>query len=226
MNKRILIAEDDSRIRSVVSDFLVLEGYDVIEAKDGNEALEAFKFDPSIKLIILDVMMPYLNGYEVCSSIRKSSSVPIIMLTAKTAESDELTGFTKGADEYISKPFKASILTARVNALYNRVYGNPEKEIIKRGIIQINLKSQEILVSDKPVKLSNTELTMLLYLIKNEKEVLSREKLLNNIWSYDYFGTDRTVDTVINRLRTKIKPANTYIRTIPKSGYTFELSEE
>jgi len=225
MLKKVLIADDDSRIRSVVSDFLVLEGYEVLEAENGREALEIFEYDPSIELIILDVMMPFLNGYEVCNIIRKSSSVPIIMLTAKSTENDELAGFEKGVDEYITKPFKASILVARVNALYNRVYGNPEKEVIKRGILEINLKKQEVKVGGEVVKLSSTELKMLLYMIKHENVVLSREQLLNNIWSYDYFGTDRTVDTAINRLRTKLQSANGYIKTVPKSGYIFEVSE-
>lgn len=225
MFKKIMIADDDSKIRSIITDFLSDDGYEVIEAKNGREAIDIYELDPSIELIILDVMMPFSSGYDVCLHIRKRSSVPIIMLTAKTGEDDELDGFICGADEYITKPFRISILIARVNALYNRVYGNPEKDVIKRGLIEINIKEQVVLVNNTNIKLGNREYKILLYMIKHEKVVLSREVLLNNVWGYDYFGTDRTVDTTINRLRNKIRPAHDYIKTIPKNGYKFEVNK-
>jgi len=226
MCKKVLIADDESRIRSVISDFLTLEEYEVVEAADGREAFDIFESDPAIRLVILDVMMPYMTGFEVCSKIRKRSDLPIIMLTAKADEPDELTGFSRGADEYITKPFKASILVARVNALYTRVYGNPEKEYIQRGRIRIQIKEKSLTVDGVPITLSSTELKLLLYMIKHENVVLSRERLLNNIWSYEYDGTDRAVDTTINRLRSKLDTTSKYIKTIPKSGYKFKVSED
>ncbi|MBT3319459.1 MAG: response regulator transcription factor [Clostridia bacterium] len=226
MCKKILVADDEGRIRSVISDFLTLEGYEVVEAADGREAFDIFESDPTIKIVILDVMMPYMSGFEVCSKIRKRSDLPIIMLTAKTEEPDELTGFGRGADEYIKKPFKASILVARVNALYTRVYGNPEKDYIQRGSLRIYVKEQSLTVDDVPITLSSTELKLLMYMIKHENVALSRERLLDNIWSYEYDGTDRTVDTTINRLRSKLSKASIYIKTVPKSGYKFKAGED
>lgn len=222
---KVLLADDDKRIRAVVSDFLLLEGYEVIEVEDGREAISAFQYDKTIELFILDVMMPFVNGFEVCKEIRKSSSVPVIILTAKSDESDEIEGFTSGADEYVSKPFKASLLVARVNALYNRVYGTVETNYILKGMIKVIVSKCEVEIDGKAVKLSNVEFKLLSYLMRNEDIVLSREKLLDRVWGYDFEGSDRTVDTAITRLRSKIEPANVYIKSVPKRGYKFKVIE-
>lgn len=225
MNKKILIADDEIRMRILISDFLSLEGYEVIEAQDGKEALAIFSQDPNIQIIILDVMMPFIDGWDVCREIRKNSSIPIIMLTAKNTEPDELIGFKSGADEYITKPFSPSIFVARVNALFNRTYSHVEKDIIIKGPLKINTKQHKVTVLGSNVTLSNTEFKLLTYMIDNEGSVLTRDNLLDNVWGYDYEGTDRTVDTHMNRLRIKLKESGDYIKTIRGYGYKFEVME-
>lgn len=223
MKKKILIADDEMRMRILISDFLINEGYEIIEARDGKEAIERFLDEPTIHLVILDIMMPYFNGWEVCEEIRKVSKVPIIMLTAKNTENDELNGFKKGADEYIKKPFSPSILVARVNALMNRTYEENNK--LNKGNLIIDTEKHLVKSKDNEIELSLTEYKMLLYMVQNEGTVLTRELLLNNVWGYDYEGTDRTVDTHINRLRIKLKELGDYIRTVRGYGYKFEVIE-
>lgn len=208
-------------MRILISDFLTNEGYEIIEASDGKEAIDKFFKDPSIHLVILDIMMPYFNGLEVCEEIRKISKVPIIMLTAKVSENDELFGFRKGSDEYIKKPFSPSILVARVNALINRTYKGEEN--ISKGNLKIDTETHTVTASGELINLSITEYKLLLYMINNETSVLSRDTLLNNVWGFDYDGTDRTVDTHINRLRMKLKTCGDYVTTVRGYGYKFEV---
>lgn len=222
MNPKILVADDEARMRILVSDFLTHEGYDVVEARDGKEALEQFTSQPNFQAVILDVMMPNVDGWEVLEAIRQMSQVPVIMLTAMDTEKDELRGFRGGADEYITKPFSPTILVARINALLKRT-GQPVKRIDK-GDIHIDLQRHTVKIRDESVELSQTEYRMLLYFIENESKVLSREQLLNNIWGFDYYGTDRTVDTHINRLRVKLKTAGEMVMTIRGYGYKFEVN--
>jgi DNA-binding response OmpR family regulator len=223
MKKKILIADDEMRMRILISDFLTNAGYEIIEAADGKQALEKFTNDPSIHLVILDIMMPYLNGWEVCEELRKISKVPIIMLTAKNEENDELFGFKKGTDEYIKKPFSPSILVARVNALMDRTYG--DSSLLIRGSLVIETEKHLLKSNKDIIDLSITEYKLLLYMIENESHVLTREQLISNVWGYDYDGTDRTVDTHINRLRIKLKDSGDYIKTVRGYGYKFEVSE-
>ena len=221
--KKILVVDDEKKMRILISDFLKNEGYEVIEAKDGEQAIDLFFDDPSISLIILDVMMPYFNGWEVCEEIRKVSKVPIIMLTAKVDEEDELKGFYKGADEYVKKPFSPTVLVARVNAMMKRFYN--ESEDIKKGIITVNFETFTLLINKDHIKLSTIEYKILETFISNENTVLSREQILNKVWGYSYEGTDRTIDTHINRLRNKLKEAKKYVTTVRGVGYKFEVIE-
>lgn len=225
MNKKILIADDEIRMRILISDFLSLEGYEIIEAQDGKEALDIFTQHPDIHMVILDVMMPHIDGWQVCREIRKNSLVPIIMLTAKNTEPDELIGFKSGTDEYITKPFIPSIFVARVNALFNRTYPSAENDIIIKGTLTINIKQHKVTVLDSNIILSSTEFKLLTYMIHNEGSVLTREHLLDHVWGFDYDGTDRTVDTHMNRLRIKLKESGYYIKTIRGYGYKFEVME-
>lgn len=221
---KILIADDEQRMRILVSDFLTIEGYEVIEATDGQEALRLFNEDPQIHLVILDVMMPYVNGWQVCETIRCKSSVPILMLTAKNTEPDELNGFSSGADDYITKPFNTSVFVARVNALMNRTYGKGQKSNqLSKGLLQVLPDEIMVKVQDEIIDLSATEYQLLLYLIENENHILTREQLLDQVWGYDYEGSDRTVDTHINRLRMKLKQCGHYIQTKRGFGYKFEV---
>lgn len=224
MNKKILIAEDEIRMRILVSDFLTMENYDILEAEDGRQAINIFMKNPDIHLVILDVMMPYYNGWEVCQEIRNVSNVPIIMLTAKNKEPDELNGFKFGADEYITKPFSPSIFVARVNALIKRTYCNLDQDEIIKGCLSINVNQHKVIMNKTPIELSQTEYNLLLYLIQNEGQVFTRDQLLNGVWGYDYQGTDRTIDTHINRLRIKLKECGHYIQTIRGYGYKFEVN--
>jgi len=218
---KILVADDETRMRILISDFLSNEGYEIIEASNGKEAIDMFFKDPSIHLVILDIMMPYFNGLEVCEEIRKISKVPIIMLTAKVSENDELFGFRKGTDEYIKKPFSPSILVARVNALIKRTYKDADN--IKKGNLEIDTETHTVAAGEETISLSLTEYKLLLYMIENEASVLSRDILLNNVWGFDYEGTDRTVDTHINRLRMKLKTCGDYVTTVRGYGYKFEV---
>ena len=219
------MADDEERMRKLVRDFLTRDGFDVIECANGLDAVDTFEADPSISLIIMDVMMPVLDGWAAVEAIRKNSKVPIIMLTAKSEEQDELKGFSLGVDEYISKPFSPKILVARVNALLNRV--NPDasrnKELIA-GSITMNRASHTVSVEGKPIELSVKEFDLLEYFIENKGIALSRENILNNVWDYDYFGEARTIDTHVKKLRAKLgKDAGDMIKTIWGMGYKFEV---
>lgn len=222
MKKKILIADDEKRIRIMLVDFLEEEGYEVIEASDGLEALEIFAQNPEIHLILLDVMMPHMNGWEVCRTIRETSKVPIIMLTAKNQDRDELEGFHSGTDEYVRKPFNPLLLMARVNALIQRVYG--DSTALTRGVLTLDLKKRRMYIKDKLVDLSQTEFLLLHYLMVNEGSALSREQILNQVWGLDYVGSDRTVDTHMNRLRAKFSEEDQYLHTVWGYGYKFEVS--
>lgn len=224
MHKKILIADDELRLRILIADFLILEGYTVLEAKDGKEALDIFRKTPDIEMVILDVMMPYYDGWQVCREIRKTSHVPLIMVTAKDTEPDELVGFTAGADEYITKPFSPSIFVARVNALYNRTYPHYKKDVLIRGVITIDLQKHTVSVDGILINLSHTEYKILTFLMENEGRVITRDSLLDHVWGYDYDGTDRTVDTHINRLRTKMLNGGDHIKTVRGYGYKFEVN--
>lgn len=223
MKYKILVADDEKRMRILISDFLVDAGYEIIEACDGAEAIEIFMENKDISLVILDVMMPYYNGWEICEEIRRNSKIPIIMLTAKAAEKDELQGFNKGADEYIKKPFSPSVLVARVNALLVRTYN--KTSVIEKGSLTIDMDKHSVKNKDMQIDLSLTEYKLLVYLLENEDVVIARDTLLNNVWGYDYEGTDRTVDTHINRLRDKLNQDVSYIKTVRGYGYKFEVAE-
>lgn len=220
---KVLMVDDESRMRKLVSDFLTRKGYEVIEAGDGEEAIDKFYEDKDIALIILDVMMPKMNGWDVCKEIRKNSNVPIIMLTAKSDEASELNGFDCGADEYISKPFSPKILTARVEALIRRSYSIDSSEIIDVGGIIINKAAHIVKINDEEIELSFKEFELLTYFVDNKGIALSREKILNNVWNYDYFGDARTIDTHVKKLRKKLGDKGDYIKTIWGMGYKFEV---
>lgn len=217
------MVDDESRMRKLVNDFLSRKNYEVIEACDGEEAIDKFYADKDIALVILDVMMPKMDGWEVCREIRKNSSVPIIMLTAKSEENDELTGFECGADEYISKPFSPKILTARVDALVRRIYQIDNSEIIEIGGIEIDKAAHIVRIDGNEIELSYKEFELLTYFVENKGIALSREKILNNVWNYDYFGDARTIDTHVKKLRKKMGEKGDYIRTIWGMGYKFEV---
>ena len=220
---KVLMVDDESRMRKLVNDFLSRKNYEVIEACDGEEAIDKFYADKDIALVILDVMMPKMDGWEVCREIRKNSSVPIIMLTAKSEENDELTGFECGADEYISKPFSPKILTARVDALVRRTYQIDNSEIIEIGGIEIEKAAHIVRIDGNEIELSYKEFELLTYFVENKGIALSREKILNNVWNYDYFGDARTIDTHVKKLRKKMGEKGDYIRTIWGMGYKFEV---
>lgn len=220
---KVLMVDDESRMRKLVSDFLTRKGYEVIEAGDGEEAIDKFYEDKDIALVILDVMMPEMNGWDACKEIRKNSNVPIIMLTAKSDEASELNGFDCGADEYISKPFSPKILTARVEALIRRSYSIDSSEIIDVGGIIINKAAHIVKINDEEIELSFKEFELLTYFVDNKGIALSREKILNNVWNYDYFGDARTIDTHVKKLRKKLGDKGDYIKTIWGMGYKFEV---
>ena len=220
---KILVVDDESRMRKLVHDFLARNNYDVIEAANGEEALDIFYEDKDIALIILDVMMPKMDGWEVCAEIRRNSKVPIIMLTAKGEERDELQGFELGVDEYISKPFSPKILTARVDAIIRRVYSKDAGEIIEIGGIEMDKSAHVVKIDGQKIDLSFKEFELLEYFIDNKGIALSREKILNNVWNYDYFGDARTIDTHVKKLRKKMGEKGEYIMTIWGMGYKFEV---
>lgn len=220
---KILVVDDESRMRKLVHDFLARNNYDVIEAANGEEALDIFYEDKDIALIILDVMMPKMDGWEVCAEIRRNSKVPIIMLTAKGEERDELQGFELGVDEYISKPFSPKILTARVDAIIRRVYSKDAGEIIEIGGIEMDKSAHVVEIDGQKIDLSFKEFELLEYFIDNKGIALSREKILNNVWNYDYFGDARTIDTHVKKLRKKMGEKGEYIKTIWGMGYKFEV---
>ena len=220
---KILVVDDEARMRKLVKDFLTRENYIVKEAADGEEAIDIFFEDNDIDLVILDVMMPRMDGWEVCKEIRQFSKVPIIMLTAKGEESDELLGFDLGVDEYISKPFSPKILVARVNAILRRTNNLDENETLSAGDIEVNQAAHTVTVKGKPIELSFKEFELLEYFIKNKGIALSRENILNNVWNYDYFGDARTIDTHVKKLRAKLGDCGDYIQTIWGMGYKFEV---
>lgn len=222
---KVLMVDDESRMRKLVSDFLTRKGYQVIEAGDGEEAIDKFYEDKNISLVILDVMMPKMNGWDTCRQIRKNSNVPIIMLTAKSDEASELNGFDCGADEYISKPFSPKILTARVDALIRRSYSIDSSEMIDVGGIAINKAAHIVKINDEEIELSFKEFELLTYFVDNKGIALSREKILNNVWNYDYFGDARTIDTHVKKLRKKLGDKGDYIKTIWGMGYKFEVED-
>ena len=219
---KILVVDDESRMRKLVKDFLVKSNYDVVEAADGSAALDMFFAQRDIALIILDVMMPKMDGWEVCREIRSYSKVPIIMLTAKTDERDELQGFQLGVDEYISKPFSPKILVARVEAILRRTNQVTNDEIIEVGGIQLNKAAHMVMIDGKQVDLSYKEFELLTYFMENRGIALSREKILNNVWNYDYFGDARTIDTHVKKLRSKMGEKGDVIKTIWGMGYKLE----
>ena len=219
---KILVVDDEARMRKLVKDFLTIKGYQVIEAGDGEEAVEIFFQQKDIALILLDVMMPKMDGWEVLKTIRLHSKVPIIMLTARGEERDELQGFDLGVDEYISKPFSPKILEASVEAILrrsNHVVG----EVMNVGGIEINKAAHQVTIDGKPIELSYKEFELLTYFVENQGIALSREKILNNVWNYDYFGDARTIDTHVKKLRSKLGEKGDYIKTIWGMGYKFEV---
>ena len=221
MNNKILVVDDESRIRKIIRDFLVREGYVVCEAEDGEAALDIFCSNNDIDLIIMDVMMPKMDGWQLCKEVRKLSKVPILMLTAKSEEQDELKGFELGVDEYISKPFSPKILTARVNALLRRTTGDNE-EILDIAGITVNKIAHTVTIDGKEIDLSFKEFELLTYFMENRGIALSREKILNNEWNYDYYGDARTIDTHVKKLRSKMGEKGKFISTIWGMGYKFE----
>ena len=219
---KILVVDDEARMKKLVKDFLSIKGYRVIEAENGEDAVEKFMANRDIKLILLDVMMPKMDGWETLRIIRENSNVPIIMLTARSEERDELQGFSLGVDEYITKPFSPKILVARVEAILRRSFGVEEEKIEMGGIV-IDKAAHEVSIDGKIVELSYKEFELLNYFMENKGIALSREKILNNVWNYDYFGDARTIDTHVKKLRAKMGTKGEYIKTIWGMGYKFEV---
>ena len=220
---KILVVDDESRMRKLVKDFLEREGFEVLEAGDVMEAIEIFYVEKEIALIILDVMMPKMDGWQVCREVRQSSKVPIIMLTARSEERDELQGFDLGIDEYISKPFSPKILVARVEAVLRRTHGIDASSVMDAGGIEIDKSAHMVKIDGKEIDLSFKEFELLTYFVENQGIALSREKILNNVWNYDYFGDARTIDTHVKKLRNKLGDKGNYIKTIWGMGYKFEV---
>ena len=219
---KILVVDDETRMRKLVKDFLVKQNYEVIEAEDGEQAIDIFFSDNSIALVILDVMMPKMDGWQVCKDIRQFSKVPIIMLTAKSDEKDELTGFKLGVDEYIAKPFSPKILVARVEAILRR--SQTMEDVIEIGGIIIDKTAHQVKIDNNEIELSFKEFELLSYFVSNKGVALSREKILNNVWNYDYFGDARTIDTHVKKLRSKMGDKGEYIKTIWGMGYKFDVN--
>ena len=221
----ILVVDDESRMRKLLKDFLSAKGYKILEAEDGEKAIEVFEENRNkIKLILLDVMMPKLDGWSVLRKIRQESNLPVIMLTARGEEQDELFGFELGVDEYISKPFSTKILVARVEAIIKRVYGDTKQAKDYDGIV-IDKEGRTVTVDGKPIDLSLREYELLKYLLDNENIALSRDKILNNVWNYDYYGDSRTIDSHIKKIRHKLGKKGKYIETIRGIGYKFEIKK-
>jgi DNA-binding response OmpR family regulator len=220
---KILVVDDEARMRKLVRDFLVKKDYEVIEAENGEVALDIFYSHEDIALVILDIMMPKLDGWQVCKEIRKESKTPIIMLTAKAEEQDELLGFELGVDEYIAKPFSPKILVARVDAILRRTNKSVTESIMKVGNIEVDKLAHIVKVCDKVIDLSFKEFELLVYFMENTGIALSRENILNAVWSYDYFGDARTIDTHVKKLRAKLTADADYIKTIWGLGYKMEV---
>ena len=222
---KVLVVDDESRMRKLVRDFLVKKDFIVLEAEDGAQAVDIFFSTKDISLIILDVMMPKMDGWQVCREIRQYSKVPIIMLTAKSDEKDELQGFDLGVDEYITKPFSPKILVARVEAILRRSNVLAADDTMEAGGIELNKAAHEVLIDGKSVELSYKEFELLAYFMSNQGVALSRERILNNVWNYDYFGDARTIDTHVKKLRSKLGAKGEYIKTIWGMGYKFEVNQ-
>ncbi len=222
---KILVVDDESRMRKLVRDFLVKKDFEVLEAGDGEAALDLFYREKNIELVILDVMMPKMNGWEVCKEIRENSKVPIIMLTAKGDESDELLGFEMGVDEYISKPFSPKILVARVEAILRRSNKLSDGQVLETGGIVVDKMAHLVTVDGERMELSYKEFELLSYFMENQGIALSREKILNHVWNYDYFGDARTIDTHVKKLRSKMGEKGDFIKTIWGMGYKFEAGD-
>ncbi len=228
MNKlKILVVDDESRMRKLVRDFLVKSEFDVVEAADGEEAVDVFLSQKDIALIVLDVMMPKMDGWQVCREIRTYSQVPIIMLTARSDERDELQGFRLGVDEYISKPFSPKILVARIEAILRRTNQRDKKDVLSFGGIELDKSAHEVLIDGESVELSYKEFELLAYFMENQGIALSREKILNHVWNYDYFGDARTIDTHVKKLRSKLgeKGKGDLIKTIWGMGYKLDYAD-
>ena len=221
---KILVVDDEARMRKLVQDFLTNKGFQVIEAGDGEEAVDIFFADKDIALVLLDVMMPKMDGWEVLKTIRKYSQVPVIMLTARSEERDELQGFSLGVDEYISKPFSPKILVARVDAILRRS-NMVSTDTLNVGGICIDKAAHQVTIDGSEIELSYKEFELLTYFVENQGLALSREKILNNVWNYDYFGDARTIDTHVKKLRSKMGEKGEYIKTIWGMGYKFEVSD-
>lgn len=221
---KVLVVDDEARMRKLVKDFLTVKGFQVVEAGDGEEAIDVFFDQKDIALVLLDVMMPKMDGWEVCKTIRKYSQVPIIMLTARSEERDELLGFELGVDEYISKPFSPKILVARIEAILRRK-STSTGEVLEVNGIRMDKDAHEVTVDRQPVDLSNKEFELLTYFMENQGIALSREKILNNVWNYDYFGDARTIDTHVKKLRSKLGSRGDCIKTIWGMGYKLEVNE-
>ena len=223
LENNILIVDDEERMRKLIKDFLTAKGYKTLEAEDGEKAISSFEENQNkISLILLDVMMPKLDGWSVLRTIRQTSQVPVIMLTARGEEQDELFGFELGVDEYISKPFSPKILVARIEAILNRIYGQTKEVKDYDGII-IDQEGRTVTVDGKLIELSLREYELLKYLLENENVALSRDKILNNVWNYDYYGDSRTIDSHIKKIRHKLGKKGKYIKTIRGIGYKFEI---
>ena len=223
---KILVVDDEARMRKLVKDFLSKSGYEVLEAEDGSQALDIFFEQNDIALMILDVMMPKMDGWQTCREIRQYSKVPIIMLTAKSDERDELQGFQLGVDEYISKPFSPKILVARVEAILRRTNQLAEEEKLEAGGIVLDKAAHSVTIDDRPIDLSYKEFELLAYFLENKGIALSREKILNNVWNYDYFGDARTIDTHVKKLRSKMGEKGDLIKTIWGMGYKLSVDDE
>lgn len=224
MENTILVVDDELRMRKLVRDFLVKQNFKVLEAADGEEAVDVFLANKDISLVILDVMMPKMDGWETCREIRQYSKVPIIMLTARGEENDELRGFELGVDEYISKPFSPKILVARVQAILRRSNASTEETLEYNGIV-LNRSAHEVTIDGKKIDLSFKEFELLSYFMENKDIALSRERILNHVWDYDYFGDARTIDTHVKKLRSKLGAKGEYIKTIWGMGYKFEVDQ-
>ena len=221
---KVLVVDDESRMRKLVKDFLTKKDFLVVEAEDGEKAVDVFFEQKDIALIILDVMMPKMDGWEVCKTIRQYSQVPIIMLTARADERDELLGFELGVDEYISKPFSPKILVARVEAILRRTKATAA-DVLECGGIRLDKAAHLVTIGGKDLELSFKEFELLSYFVENQGIALSREKILNNVWNYDYFGDARTIDTHVKKLRSKLGDKGDYIKTIWGMGYKFEVTQ-
>ena len=219
---KVLVVDDESRMRKLVHDFLTRSNYDVLEAEDGEEALDIFYKQKDIALIVLDVMMPKMDGWQVCREVRSYSKVPIIMLTARADERDELQGFQLGVDEYISKPFSPKILVARIEAILRRTNQTNADERLSYGGISVDKSAHQVSIDGRPIDLSYKEFELLAYFVENKGIALSREKILNNVWNYDYFGDARTIDTHVKKLRSKMGEKGDLIKTIWGMGYKLE----